>query len=497
MKKTMKYIKKIKFALSLLPVAGIGLTSCTDWLNIPPPDQMLENEVFATESGITRNLNGLYLNMANNGLYGQNLTSFTTELMGQRYPFSAIGAETVSQNANVIILSQVANLSFYNNDVRDHFNGIFRDAYVLIRNINNFIAKLEATDGVVTAQRKDLLLGEAYALRAFLHLDMLRIFGHPPVLDSTGRGIPYRTQPTREWTDILEVGEVLGLIVDDIEVALAKLEDDPVLTLGIEMDMDNSESSFFYNAYRNRRLNYYAVKALKMRAYMYAGTEEGTAVAGRIAKELIEDEGFRKAFPWSFNNSILSDPICSDEVIFGIHVYNLYDEFIRWFSPANTRPFSALPTSNGLHRYMFRRVGSTTEIDNYDRRLAQWLPYNETDWITAKFRRPAPEASYLYYQPLIRKSEVYLTAAEVFQDPTYLDEIRINRGKLRLSEEGASYNLQDEILREWMRDFVSEGQLFYYYKRRAQTSIINYNGAVRTTATYDYMPPLPDTETER
>ncbi|MCL2561345.1 MAG: RagB/SusD family nutrient uptake outer membrane protein, partial [Rikenellaceae bacterium] len=263
-------------------------------------------------------------------------------------------------------------------------------------------------------------------------------------------------------------------------------------TLGVQIGGDNTEQSFFYNAYRNRRMNYYAVMALKMRACMYAGTEEKIAVAGQIAKELIESQSFQETFPWGSR-----DPIYSDEVIFGIHVHNMYDEFINWFSPSNTRQFSALPTTNGLYRYMFRQIGSADGITPYDERFAQWLRYGETNWITAKFRRPADDASYIYYQPLIRKSEVYLTAAEVFQDPAYLDELRVNRGKLPLLEEGDNYNLQDEILREWMRDFVSEGQLFYYYKRRAQTSIINYNGAPRSMSIASYMPYLPDVETER
>ncbi|MCL2562296.1 MAG: RagB/SusD family nutrient uptake outer membrane protein, partial [Rikenellaceae bacterium] len=283
-------------------------------------------------------------------------------------------------------------------------------------------------------------------------------------------------------------------------------------TLGVQIGGDNTEQSFFYNAYRNRRMNYYAVMALKMRACMYAGDNDSRLMAGNIAKQLIESQSFQEAFPWgrerlSSGGVDANDFIYSREIVFGIHVQEMYDQFANLFLPTNTQAFTALPTSGGFWRYMFNFVSGSDHsvIDGEDPRLHQWVGYNTADGtstsvITTKFRRPTrDDAQYRYFYPLIRKSEVYLTAAEVFQDVAYVDEIRNARGGLKPLDEvsDGTYDLQDQILREWMKDFVSEGQLFYYYKRRAQTSIIGINGGSLSMSTANYMPHLPLVETER
>ncbi|MEI3419970.1 MAG: hypothetical protein V8R91_02295 [Butyricimonas faecihominis] len=64
---------------------------------------------------------------------------------------------------------------------------------------------------MLNEQEKKVLTGEALALRAFLHLDMLRLFGPVYVKDPSAEAIPYNEsdkvsalqyyQPIRSWDE--------------------------------------------------------------------------------------------------------------------------------------------------------------------------------------------------------------------------------------------------------------------------------------------------------
>src|SRR5699024_2951496 len=86
--------------------------------------------------------------------------------------------------------------------------------------------------------------------------------------------------------------------------------------------------------------------------------------------------------------------------------------------------------------------------------------------------------SFRYLQPLVRLTELYLIAAETHPDPAaaleYLNTVRFNRG---LADLPASVSLQDEIRKEYAKEFYGEGQLFFYYKRKAMSPIPNGSSA--------------------
>jgi len=47
----------------------------------------------------------------------------------------------------------------------------------------------------------------------------------------------------------------------------------------------------------------------------------------------------------------------------------------------------------------------------------------------------------------------------------YLNTVRDNRGIAKLGNDMTAGTVQDEITKEYQREFIGEGQLFYYYKR--------------------------------
>ena len=94
--------------------------------------------------------------------------------------------------------------------------------------------------------------------------------------------------------------------------------------------------------------------------------------------------------------------------------------------------------------------------------------------------------------PLIKLSEMYLIAAEASGDIDYLETLRANRG-YGSNPLPAGADLQEEIQNEYRKEFIAEGQLFYYYKRQNLASIPFASQAMNRDT---YVFPVPDNELE-
>ena len=96
--------------------------------------------------------------------------------------------------------------------------------------------------------------------------------------------------------------------------------------------------------------------------------------------------------------------------------------------------------------------------------------------------------------PMIRMSEMYLIKAECTKDYKALNPIRKARNIPQLK---SNIGLNGYIEDEYVREFIGEGQLFWYYKRKGITSIPRlYNPSLQdmqiTNSTYVF--DLPDSE---
>ena len=72
------------------------LAGSCDWLEVSPSNEVNEEDLFAKGSGYRNALNGIYLNMSDNSLYGRNLS----------YGFIAVSyTHLLSLNNLVLILA--------------------------------------------------------------------------------------------------------------------------------------------------------------------------------------------------------------------------------------------------------------------------------------------------------------------------------------------------------------------------------------------------------
>lgn len=470
-------IKNIKYAL--LGAVVLLTVSCTSWLEEQRYDRRTDQQSFESEKNINITLNGMYLRMAGSNLYGGHLTNNFVEILAQYFYFGSLAAQNSPGDRYYASL-----YDYTNNSVATTRENIWRDAYGLILNINFFIEKLSETEGVISQAKKDILLGEAYAMRAYVHLDLLRLFGPVYSTNKTELSIPYYTKAAAEQNARETAEVVMDKILGDIETAIRLLQNDPVRTDGVKVG--ESFSDDFYS-HRNRRLNYYAAQALKVRALMYSGN---TTDAGTLAAQLLQPTEIPDKFPWHTTLSTSNpDRIFSSEVLFGVHVDDMQTTWNQNFSMSLPNVDYLLASRASNITYMYA-ANFTSDPDNRARNFAL---HTNSDYICwTKFNRTSETQSFTSLQPLIRKSELYYALSEINNDVVPLNEVLVARQRTALS---GAFTLSDEICKEYMREFMGEGQLYFYYKRLNIKKVRSGSGSNTDMHTSNaYVVPIPNTE---
>lgn len=480
-----------KIAMIILTAGLICLWgSCNDWLDVKPYDSMTQDQLYSTEAGIQKALNGLYLSLASNNLYAQEMTCGAVDVLAQRY--------------DILSEHKYYDLSIYkyNNDAsRAVFERIWKSAYKLIADCNEFLQEVPEHREVLNSGEYPLYLGEALTLRTYLHFDLFRLFG--AAYTEEGRslaGVPYYDVVTDVPVTIITGEEMMKHLIADIDTAIVRLAKDPVLTAGI-----GKEDGFW--DHRNFRLNYYGAWALKARMYWYMGEEYKTQ-AHQIAAALLAGKdpgtgetnnfaGLFKSFSELSSEEISSsaktqDRVYLSELIFALHnmkrdalykalfTTDLEDKNILW---AQTNFISEIFTEEGdIRKYCWEMVSS----DRGPRRaFVKYYPYEALSNDPYRYE----------IQSLIRLSELYLIAASTTEDEStkryYLEQLRLKRGFSNGNTVGYA-NVDELVDMEYQREFYGEGQYFFFLKRN-QTATVRNN--YLTTVKVDYNIPLPQSET--
>ena len=132
--------------------------------------------------------------------------------------------------------------------------------------------------------------GEALAMRAYIHFDLLRLFAPYDFSSEAKPAIPYVKEARPAIAPQLTPAKFVEYALEDVNAAIALLKEDPILTGKDITGMDNG-----YLANRNFHLNYYAAVGLKARICLYAGN---TKDAYDAANEVILAQQNSDLFPW-------------------------------------------------------------------------------------------------------------------------------------------------------------------------------------------------------
>lgn len=461
--------KIYRLMLLLLLVAGAG--GCKKFLDVKPEDKYTDDQVFSSEGSIQKTLNGIYTGLADNTLYGSRLTMQAVDIIGQRYDPTK-GAQYYDIFTNYGQQGPPGST----------FDSLWISAYALVLRTNNFIEQLQKIKGkgIVSDGHYSQLLGEALAIRAFVQFDVLRLYGPQYTGDDQLPAIPYYTSTTVASQPIQKFGEVITAVLADLGNAETLLASDPIIGKGVIITASTVD---FYEDFRNRRLNYYAVKALQARVNLYAGKNSRAHDAAKVVVDASD-----KIFPWTDYTAILGnenpDRIFSSEVVLGIYNSNLYTLQNLYFSSSLVALAMLVPTNDQLTGVFEGnendyRYTSTWLISRYGFRT--FYKYADLDDQTKTWR---------FFQPLIRKTEMYYILAETETDPVqavhYLNQVRFNRGLTDLPDNAPLTGYGGEIEKEYNKEFYGEGQMFFYYKR-INPSWISFSS---------YRVPIPFSETQ-
>ncbi|MDR0766083.1 MAG: RagB/SusD family nutrient uptake outer membrane protein [Odoribacteraceae bacterium] len=477
----MKYFRNIITLLLLVPLA-----SCEKWLAEVPFDKVPGDELYTTELGVQEALNGLYLGMLDRSIYGGELTFGLVEALAQHYyipdkhRYDSPAAYNLTDSKSAGYISE-----------------IWSKLYKLIASCNVFIEQVELNKEKYSAAHYKLFRGEAIALRAYLHFDLFRLFA-PAYSESvkTDQAIPYYTKEVNAPGDYASVEDVVAYLLRDLDEAITLLSADPLLE-----DLTIGESFW---EYRNFRLNIYAAWVLKARVLLHVGDKPG---AYAIAAALLEGNmpggsgqaaNFMDVFP-----SLLSlptsyrDPVAYTEVIFGMYDVNR-DNIQRDYFSTDLITENILLTGDTRYATLF------TNNDDTRAKVFQDAPNQSEVYALKTFSkylagRIYDDDPYPYRYnvlPLIKKSEVYLIAAESSDNDTdkanWLEQLRLGRGYLLHNTESFVNNLDQLLQDEYEREFYAEGQYIYYLKRNGKTTVINQRG--ETVAFNARVLPVPDEE---
>ncbi len=457
--------------------ASLLSVSCSNFLDITPDGQVKREEMLQTQEGIEDALYGVYAQMRQSSLYGMALSIYGIEVLGQN--MDCYGSDFTE------------NLGAYNweySDVREWVEYIWTEMYSNISNVNSIL------DAGIVAEADEfpytIYKGEALALRAFMHFDLLRLFAPQYTLDKSAEGIPYQTAFSLVTPDFESMTDNYGHILADLLQAETLLSGEDSLSA--------EEMSFSFMKDRQTHLNLHAVRAELARVYLTMGD---TGNAAKYAAKVISDSPYMLKEKTEVLND-LAGVFSRKECIFGIYHPNFYSD-VNPLLQQQQSYYSLDPRDDFMTIY-------NTEADGLDYRQSAYFTAVETGgeihYRLSKLTDVYEMNNISGSRPtdlilginLIRIPEMYYIMAECLLDTApsqaafYYNAVRQHRG-LDPLEEGRALTI-DLINLDRFKEYFGEGQT-YLNNKRLNLPVLSADGKTEYPASNDiYVLPVPDAE---
>ena len=456
----------------------IAATSCEGFLDITPDGQVKRDEMLATNEGVEDALYGVYAKLRNTTLYGQEMYFSSLEIMSQTlYCYGNTGVTALGQ------------YDYNNTTVKNVFAMIWNDMYNNISNVNS-VLNAPLVDGA-NAYPANIYKGEALALRAMMHFDLMRLFAEQITVNPNAKGIPYATEFSLKTPDFETLAENYNHVLADLQEAERLLAD--------EGEYENTTS---FMADRQIHLNLHAVRALMARVFLTKGDKEK---ALEYAEKVIAQSGRQLKTKTEVINDV-AGVLSKKECLFGVYFSGFYTQVSAKLQ--QTISYSSLDLrgdfmemyENGVSGLDFRTTAYFTSVDMGG--TAKYRLSKFTDIYDLQNNASARPADLIQGINMIRLPEMYYIAAECLLDKDYpkaldyFNEVVTNRGLDALSGEGEETLTQEVINTERYKEMIGEGQTFFNMKRQ-NLSIPSYDNSV-TYRPEDgiYVVPVPDSEYE-
>lgn len=519
-----------KYLLFMLLIMCGG---CADWLNQEPENIVTEEKLFNTPYGFRTALNGLYYQMSSEDLYGRELSFATIDVLSQQYDIDKLNMDN----------DTYLNLDAYkytSESVISIIENIWSDSYAIISNANNILKNIKNKEVNFFSEgllEKNMISGEALACRAFMHFDLLRIFAPSPINDDGKKYIPYVSQFPNITPSALTITECLNNIITDLDSARNLTISFDTTQIGIE-GMSSKELRFLgeYTSnsdlanlnifFKNRgfRLNYYAITALLARVYQYAGEYDK---AKECAETVINFKNNKAKAMFSFNTYGIEH---------ALGVSNWESILDMWNNKTNLRLldnliFAAynpvLEESSSITKFLYKELPAAVkptyfevnphkgalftntlgdDESNIDVRSKYMLfATNEGSNIISGKLYISENKSICHNSfniiPLIRLTEMYYIASESYaREANYqksaelLNKVRSERACNTAIEINSLNEFEEALINDARREWISEGQLFYLYKRLNYKVDFLDGSSPRALNRQEAVVPVPDNQ---
>ena len=488
----------MKFKYILVLMTALAFTSCNNWLDVTPQGEVEGEDLLTNEKGYNAALNGIYYNLTSTTLYGKELSYGMMDVLAQYWDLSSKSKNSYYKQSQ---------FDYEDASAKSRFDAIWSAMYQGITQANYILESLESNRSSI--KYSELIEGEAYALRAFMHMELAAMYG--PVIEKEGdldqACISYRTQFNVEAQKFESMRSVLTKAKADLLKAQDLLKEDPIV--GNKRYGDGNTSMLDYHSVLERRgdrMNLFAVKGLLMRLELALLNKPG---AYEIADELIQLCKQNELFVLTNREDELYDKNLGEETILGFYKNDLWEvtKEVFGFEKGNQTDNFCI-NINQYSIYLNDLYGRAPDGSGTDNRLRFWFgkPSNGGSYyIFSKLEETSyPGTIRLPYYPeipILRLAEVYYVACETMigKDNVkalgYLNDVRESRNLARLNGSYGNDEIMEFLMREMRKDFIGEGRMFMIYKRLYKEFYVK-QGVIIAPTKDKYIFPIPDDEYE-
>ena len=484
----MKKVKHMKqYIVLIYGLVILSFASCNDWFDVTSGSEIREEDHYSSTTGFQQSLIGCYIGMADETLYGRNLSWHLLELLGNQYELLPLTTASSMEY-------RLQQYNYQHNEVVSTIESIWAKAYSVIANTNKALVYIDNNRDILHEIDYQVIKGELLAIRAYMHFDLLRLYGYGNWEERSAElnaklTIPYVTDILKEPTPQQSGKATIDRILADLEAAASLLKDyDPVTGQHPASFYAEVNADGFMNN-RNIRLNYLAVKGLQARVWLWEGSAESKTKALAAAEEVIGavEDGIRLESMGTYIYSLSASDISrtnsslATEHLFGLNVPNMSTKMASYINPFyRDTDYAAfyLRPEDAVVLY----ENSTSDV-RYSVLMGQSTSSSSMGFVPLKYYQANQTNFYGNKVSMIRIPEMYYIAAECYatgSNPNLymaldrLNSMRNMRGLYENLEDLTVEQTLEEIKKEYHKEFLSEGVMFYYYKRTGATAVPHY-----------------------
>ncbi len=457
----------------------LSCSACNDWLTIVPETSLVAENLFETDKGCLQVLDGAYILAANN-VYKPNGS------MGGGGFVEYLACTWTGTGTNNDLLNHVYNIDneSFGNMLDYNFQGIYK----IINTLNPLIEGCEKNKDKLSKEYYNMVKGEALAMRASLHLDLIRVWGPmPSQINAAKEYLPYVTVNSADFYQYYTFDRYMQLLLADLDEAEELLQDsDPILRYSAD------GSSEYTGDWTDRKshFNYYGVLGLQARARLWMNDRDGALRYAKMAKDAKNEDGTPK-FVLACEGNI------GNKLFYPEHLCGVNQDHFD-YQQSGFMGSAQLITYYNANYYTFVSdlyAGNTNDL----RWKNQWTwTYNimrQYVRITSKYNEIYPSSTMKRNMPVVRLAEMYL----VIMETAPLSEANAAYQEFctarNLTYEPMTEDTRAEIVRwEYLREFIAEGQNFFTYKRFAVKRMLWQSAESMDCGEEQYVLPLPPGE---